>query len=130
MSRTSTNGTGALWAQRVLAAELQYSSGAAVELLERSEQLLEGWSRRIDDLRADAAARLVLPVLVEHPVVSSDLIADRVAVSERAARSALGLLAERGILDPFEKATAGPGRPRRSWVASELIAIAANWSPL
>ncbi|MHB1964329.1 MAG: Fic family protein [Acidimicrobiales bacterium] len=112
-----------------LAAELQYSSEATQALLVRSEQLLEEWSRRIDDLRADATARLVLPVLVEHPVVSSDLIADRVAVSERSARAALGLLAERGILDPFEMAPAGPGRPRRFWVASELIAIVTNWGP-
>ena len=113
-----------------LAAELQHSSEAAQGLLVRSEQLLEEWSRRIDDLRADATARLVLPVLVEHPVVSSDLVAERVAVSERAARAALALLAERGILEPYDKATAGPGRPRRFWVASELIAMATNWSPV
>jgi Fic family protein len=113
-----------------LAAELQYSSEAAEALLVRSEQILAEWSRRIDDLRADATARLVLPVLVEHPVVSSDLIADRVAVSERAARAALALLAERGILEPYEKAMAGPGRPRRFWVASELIAMATHWSPV
>ncbi|MGH9044371.1 MAG: Fic family protein [Acidimicrobiales bacterium] len=113
-----------------LAAELQYSSEAAEALLVRSEQLLIEWSQRIDDLRTDATARLVLPILVEHPVVSSDLIADRVAVSERAARTALALLAQRGILEAYEKATAGPGRPRRFWVASELVAMATNWSPL
>jgi Fic family protein len=110
-----------------LAAELQYSSEATQALLVRSEQLLEDWSRRIDDLRADATARLVLPLMVEHPVVSSDLVANRVAVSERAARAALALLAERGILDPYEKATAGPGRPRRFWVATELIVMTTNW---
>jgi predicted ArsR family transcriptional regulator len=99
-------------------------------MLTRSEQILEEWSRRIDDLRADATARLVLPVLFEHPVVSSELVADRVAVSERAARAALALLAERGIIEPYDKATTGPGRPRRFWVASELIALATNWSPL
>jgi Fic family protein len=113
-----------------LAAELQYSSEAAQGMLDRSEQLLEEWSRRIDDLRADATARLVLPLLVEHPVVASDLIADRVSVSERAARAALALLAERGIVEPYERATTTrPGRPRRFWVASELIAMATNWSP-
>jgi predicted ArsR family transcriptional regulator len=79
---------------------------------------------------AYATARLVLPVLVEHPVVSSDLVADRVAVSERAARAALALLAKRGILEPYDKATARPGRPRRFWVASELITMAMNWIPL
>lgn len=69
----------------------------------------------------------MLPILVEHPVISSDLIADRVGVSERAARAALVLLAERGILEPYDKATTRPGRPRRFWVASELIAMASNW---
>jgi len=112
-----------------LAAELQYSAEAAQELLVRSEQLLEEWSRRIDDLRADATARLVLPILFDHPVVSSDLVAERVAVSERAARAALAVLAERCILEPYDKATARPGRPRRFWVASELIAMVTNWDP-
>ena len=44
-----------------LAAELQYSSEAAESLLGRTEQLLEEWSRRIDDLRADATARAGAP---------------------------------------------------------------------
>ena len=113
-----------------LAAELLYSSEAAQGLMVRFERLLKEWTRRIDDLRADATARLVLPVLVEHPVVSSDLVAERVAVSERAARAALAMLAERGILEPYDKATAGPGRPRRFWVASELIAMVTTWGPL
>ncbi|MGH9208167.1 MAG: Fic family protein, partial [Acidimicrobiales bacterium] len=54
-----------------LAAELQYSSEAAQGMLVRSEQLLGEWSQRINNLRADATARLMLPILVEHPVVSS-----------------------------------------------------------
>ncbi|MCL4446597.1 MAG: Fic family protein [Actinobacteria bacterium] len=113
-----------------LAAELQYSSEATQALLVRSEQLLQEWSRRIDNLRADATARLVLPLIFEHPVVSSDLVAARVGVSERAARAALALLAERGILELYKKGTSRPGRPRSVWVASELIAMATNWSPL
>ena len=113
-----------------LATQLQYSSEATQRLMVRSEQLLGDWTRRTDDLRADATARLVLPVLVEHPVVSSDLIAELVAVSERAARAALTTLAERGILEPYIKGTARPGRPRRFWVAYELIAMVTNWSSL
>jgi Fic family protein len=113
-----------------LAAEILYANEAAQGLMLRSEQLLKDWSGRIDDLRADATARLVLPVLVEHPVVSSDQVAERVAVSERAARTALTLLAERGILEPYDKAPTGPGRPRQFWVASELIAIVTTWGPL
>lgn len=113
-----------------LAAELQYSSEAAEGLMVRSEQLLEQWRLRTDDLRADATARRVLPVLVEHPVISSDLVAQRFAVSERAARAALAALAERDIVQPYDKAPAGPGRPRLYWVASELIDIVTNWGQL
>ena len=113
-----------------LAAELHHSSEAAQELMVRCEQLLGAWSRRVDDLRSDATARLVLPVLVQRPVVSSELVASRLGVSERAARGALATLAERNILEPYDQVVAGPGRPRRFWVASELIATVTNWSPL
>jgi Fic family protein len=113
-----------------LAAELQYSSEAAEVLMVRSEQLLEEWQLRTDDLRADATTRQVLPILVGHPAISSDLVAERFAVSERAARAALATLAERDIVQPYDKAPAGPGRPRLYWVASELIDIVTNWGPL
>ena len=88
------------------------------------------WQLRTDDLRGDATARQVLPVLVEHPVVSSNLVAERFAVSERAARAALATLAERDIVEPYDKAPTGPGRPRLYWVASELIEVVNNWGPL
>ncbi len=113
-----------------LAAELQHSGEAAQTLMVRSERLLAEWSRRIDDLRIDATARLILPALIERPVVSSDLVAQRVGVTERAARTALTTLADRGILEPYDKVATGAGRPRRFWVASELIAMVTNWSVL
>jgi hypothetical protein len=47
-----------------------------------------------------------------------------------AARAALAILAERGILEPYDQTTARPGRPRRFWVASELIAMVTSWGPL
>jgi predicted ArsR family transcriptional regulator len=62
-------------------------------------------------------------------VVSSDLVAERAKVTERAARTALTALADRGILEPYDRAPAGPGRPRRFWVASELITLVTSWSP-
>jgi Fic family protein len=111
-----------------LATKLQSSSEAAQGLVLRSEELLKEWSRRIADLRTDATARLVLPVLLEHPVVSSDLVAGRVGVSERAARAALTSLADRDILQPYERASVRPGRPRRFWIATELIAMITNWT--
>jgi Fic family protein len=113
-----------------LATELRYSSEAAQGLIERSRQLLVAWGSRIGDLRADATARRVLSILIEHPVVSSDLVAARVEVSERAARAALTKLADRGILEPYGGTPAGPGRPRRFWVAPDIITLVTSWSPL
>jgi Fic family protein len=113
-----------------LAAELRHSSQAAQGLLERSEQLLVEWARRVGDLRGDATARRVLPLLLAHPVVSSDLVAVLVDVSERAARAALTVLANRGILEPFDRAPVAPGRPRRLWMAPDIIALVTNWSSL
>jgi Fic family protein len=113
-----------------LAAELLYSSEATQGLVERTEQLLVEWSGRIDDLRADATARRVLSILVEHPVVSSDLVAAQANVSERAARAALTMLANRGILEAYDRAPARPGRPRRFWVAPDIINLVTSWSPV
>jgi hypothetical protein len=31
------------------------------------------------------------------------------------------MLADRGILEPYDGASAGPGRPRRFWVAPDII---------
>ena len=95
----------------------------------RSEQLLEEWSRRIDDLRAHATPAWCSPSWSSTP--SSHRIWSRTALPYPAPRrGSLALLAERGILEPYEKAMAGPGQPRRFWVASELIAMATNWSPV
>jgi Fic family protein len=113
-----------------LAADLVSSSEATQGLLERTEQLLVEWGGRIDDLRADATARRVLSILVEHPVVSSDLVAARVEVSERAARAALTMLADRGILEPYDRPPARPGRPRRFWIAADIITLVTSWSPV
>jgi Fic family protein len=111
-----------------LAAELQHSSEAAQVLLARSVDLLEEWDRRTADLRSDATARLVLPSLIKHPVISSDLVANQIGVSERAARSALATLAKLGILEPYGKGSAGRGRPRQFWVVDELISIVNRWT--
>jgi Fic family protein len=110
-----------------LAAEVSSSSEAAQGLADRSEQLLVSWSGRIEDLRSDSTAHRVLSLLIAHPVVSSDLVAERVKVTERAARVALTALADRGILEPYDRAPVGPGRPRRFWVASELIILVTRW---
>ena len=98
-------------------------------MIERSEQVLVEWGSHVGDLRGDATARRVLPLLIAHPVVSSDLVALLVDVSERAARAALTVLADRGILEPFDRAPVGPGRPRRFWRAPDVLALITTWSP-
>lgn len=111
-----------------LATTVQRSSDAAADLMDRAELLGEMWEARVGDLRADATARQVLEMLLEHPVLSSDLVAERAGVSERAGRAALATLAERGIVQPYTRSPGQPGRPRRWWVAGELIEIIARWS--
>jgi hypothetical protein len=103
------------------------SSEAAQSAMARTDALFARWEERVSDLRADATARCVLALLGEYPVVTSDRVAGRLAVSERAARGALGVLADRSILAPYRVATTRSGRPRRYWVAGELLAIMAGW---
>ena len=61
---------------------------------------------------------LVLPVLIEHPVVSSDLITGTRSASSRAARTALALLAERDPQRPTKRKQPGAGEP-----------VAIGWRP-
>ena len=100
---------------------------AARSVMTRSEELRNMWNGRIGDLREDATARKVLNLLSEHPVVSSELLVDRFGVSGRAALNALHSLAIAGILQPYEKAPFRPGRPRRYWVAGELLDVISGW---
>ena len=75
----------------------------------------------------DSAARRVLPLLPEFPVVSSDIVAGALDISERSGRTALGVLAEHGIVIPLGRRS-HPGRPRRWWVAHELVDLVTSWS--
>jgi predicted ArsR family transcriptional regulator len=93
----------------------------------RTDALFARWEERVGDLRADATARRILGLLGGYPVVSSDRVAGRLNVSERAARAALGVLADRSILAPHEVAASRSGRPRHYWVARDLLGIIAGW---
>jgi hypothetical protein len=110
-------------------AEIVEGSGdAATNLVGSVATLTAAWSERIADVRADAVAHGVLALLPAHPVIGGEIVASELGVSERAARAALDTLEAHGILEPFTVARRAAGRPRRWWVASELLALVSAWS--
>jgi Fic family protein len=100
---------------------------SSVELGARIESLLDEWRERTSSLRVDAAGRRLVDVLPELPIVNSSLVADRLHISDRAARSALDELGNRAILVPVRRPFSAAGRPRRWWVAPELLDIVRAW---
>ncbi|MGH9165923.1 MAG: Fic family protein, partial [Acidimicrobiales bacterium] len=80
--------------------------------------ILDRWSTRTADLRADSTARSVLGLLPALPVTNATVVANRLGVSDRTARAALADLADRGILAPFAPThRRGGGRPSLWWLA-------------
>jgi Fic family protein len=110
-------------------AEIVEGSGdAATNLVGAVATLTADWSERIADVRADAVAHRVLALLPAHPVIGGEIVAAELGVSERAARTALDTLQDHRILEPFAPAHRKAGRPRRWWVATELLALVSAWS--
>ena len=112
------------WFAGVVAQAALSSLGWADEV----DTLLVDWRGRIDDLRADAAARRVLDVLPSHPMLSVDTAASLVGISPTAARTALDVLTTRGILEEQPVTRSGPGRPRRWWLARGLVDLVGGWA--
>jgi Fic family protein len=110
-------------------AETVQSSGeATTNLVEAVATLTARWRERIADVRADAVAHRVLALLPAHPVIGGEIVAHELGVSERAARAALDTLEAREVLEQFAPAHRALGRPRRWWVATELLALVNAWS--
>jgi Fic family protein len=101
---------------------------ATVELAARVAELVAEWDQRLTGVRADAAARRILDQLPGHPVLSAGTLAADLGVSDRAGRAALETLAAAGVVSPYEPRTRGRGRPRRWWVATELLDLVSRWS--
>jgi len=90
-------------------------------------ELAGGCTDRLSGVRADAAARKLLPHLTTHPALDVATAAALANVTEQAARAALNELAARGILrDATPTENQRPGRPRRWWVAGELLDLLAR----
>lgn len=85
---------------------------ATVNLVRDIAALRRRWEERLVDVRSDAAARRLLDLLPERPVLSALTAAEALAMSERSGRSALGTLEGHGIVEPFPVAAGRPGRPR------------------
>ncbi len=104
------------------------AGAASVVLGERIRALLMDWETRLGSARADAGARRIVAVLPLQPVTNSALVAGALGVSERTARSGLGLLGQHGIVEPAGLALRTGGRPRAWWVARELLDQVGAWS--
>jgi Fic family protein len=112
------------WFAGVVAQAALASLGWADEV----DALLADWRERIADLRVDAAARRLLDVLPTHPMLSVDTAATIAGISSTAARTALEVLTTRGVLEEQPATRAGPGRPRRWWLARELVDLVGGWA--
>jgi Fic family protein len=102
------------------------SASASIQITERIVVLLADWAQRLSVLRTDATALQVLSMFPKHFVLSAQKIATELAVSERAARSALTVLQQHGIAEQLDTPTASVGRPLNIWFAPELAAIVAD----
>jgi Fic family protein len=112
------------WVEWVAAA-LERSSAAADALLTSTEALVEQWRIALHGVRTDATAHRVVDLLVEQPVVSAPIVAERLGTSARGALTALITLEQLGIVEPYVPDRAGRGRPTRFWVARSLIELVA-----
>ena len=81
------------------------------------EEVLEGWRSANTDRIGSASHRLPA-LLVEQPVVNTGYVAERLGISDRAARTLVDVACERGILTKMGNARRGD-----FYQASELLAI-------
>lgn len=90
-------------------------------LLTNVAELVDAWEADAKRMRVDSSARRILAQLPAHPVLSAPDVAELLGVSGQAGLTALGALASAGILVEVDRLAVGPGRPRRWWVAQDLL---------
>jgi Fic family protein len=108
---------------RWFAGAVEAAADRSSEVLVAVDDLQVRWARSLASLRLDAAARRLVHHLPSRPAISVAGAAVAAGVSEQAARVAIGQLVERGILREAAPKPFGPGRPRRWWVADDLLAL-------
>ena len=93
------------------------------EVLGSVAALQDDWRVRTADLRIDSGTRRLCDQLTGAPVLNSDIVATLLGITEQAARTALTQLADRKIITETTTARRTPGRPRRWFIAHELLAL-------
>ncbi len=121
---TATAGSGA----SSYSGSVDDAATASVDWAADATDLLDRWRAELTDLRADATARRVVDLLPAHPVISTELVSRALAVSDTAARTALDLLRDRGIVGDLHVPSTRRGGRRRWWIAGELDALVRSWS--
>ncbi len=112
---------------RWFARTIEHSATSANATLAAVADLVASWPRRLGGIRSDAAAHRLVQQIATHPALDVATAAGLLDVSPPAARTALETLAERGVLRPASiPGHGGPGRPRRWWVADELLDLLAR----
>lgn len=79
--------------------------------------ILDEWQDALAGVRSDSAARRILPVVLEQPVVNSRLVRERISASDPTLFTALDLLVERGVLDELTSR-----KRNRMWSAPKVLA--------
>lgn len=112
---------------RWFARTLEDAATTSATTLQAVADLVDSWPARLDGVRTDAAARRLVGEIATHPALEVSTAAALLGVSAPAARTALETLTERGVLRVASvPGNAGPGRPRRWWVAGELLDLLAR----
>jgi len=107
---------------RWFAQTLERSATSATATLAAVVELVADWPARLGGIRSDAAAHRLVGHVLTHLSLDVATAAGLLDVSPPAARAALEALADAGVLRRADlPGTGGPGRPRRWWVAGELL---------
>lgn len=101
---------------------------AVVQMVSEVEAILDGYRDALTDLRSDAAAHRLVPLLPHAPVLDASTAASLLDVSVRTARRALRDLANRQILYPVDVFRARQGRPANYYVARALLDTNRRWT--
>jgi Fic family protein len=109
-----------LWV-RWFAEAVEAAAGRARVALGTVREVVAGWDDAVAPLRADAAARRLVPFLLEHPALTTGSVRGLLDVSAPTARTALDELTRLGVLVDLGPIPAGPGRPSRWWVAQSVL---------